>query len=178
MTGTENVRPPDPVAWDKYSDGGAGKPLPPKGEYTLVASKVELGRTNEGYLQATVDVTVQAPGTPHDGYLSRFNRFNTKNWPGKTTSGAADYLSAFGITGCSTDQEYEQAIQATLNRPFRAVLDWEIYDSATSYKLKGYDNFPTNTEGQKVSRVTHNGQTLFANVRIKYTISAIARKTA
>jgi hypothetical protein len=175
---TETIRPPDPVQWDKYSDGGSGKPLPPKGEYTLIPTKVEIGRTKEGYLQATVDVTVQAPGTPFDGYLSRFNRFNTKNWPGKATSGAADYLAAHGITGQQTDQEYEQALVATLNRPFTGMLDWEIYDSATGYNLRGYDNFPTNADGQKVSRVQHNGQTLFANVRIKYAKSAVPRKSA
>jgi hypothetical protein len=175
---TDNVRPPDPVQWDKYADGGSGKPMPPKGEYTLIPTKIEIGRTNQGYLQIMVDATVAAPGTPHDGFLTRFNRFNTKNWPGKATSGAADYLAGHGISGLGTDAEYEQAAMATTGRPFTAVLDWEIYDTASGYSLKGYDNFPTNASGEKVSRVVHNGQTLFANARIKFVRSALKKSAA
>jgi hypothetical protein len=174
----DNVRPPDPVQWDKYADSGAGKPMPPKGEYTLLPTKLEVGRTKEGYLQLTIDATITDPGKPWDGFLTRFNRFNTKNWPGKTTSGAADYLAGHGISGASTDAEYEQLALATLNRPFVASCDWEIYDSATSYSLKGYDNFPTNDKGEKVSRVVHNGQTLFANTRIKFVKSAVKKNSA
>jgi len=173
---TQTIRPPDPIQWDKYSDGGAGKVLPPKGEYTLTPTKLEVGRTSEGYLQVIVDVTVTDPGKPWDGFLSRFNRFNTKKWPNREGNGLGDYLRAHGIAGpLETDAQYEAAAQATLNRPFRGVLDWEIYDSATGFKLKGYENFPTDAQGQKVSRVNNNGTTHFANVRVKYPVSALKK---
>jgi hypothetical protein len=173
----QQLREPDPLKWNEYKDGGAGKPLPPKGEYNLITTKVEKGSTREGYLQYTIDAKVQAPGQPFDGFETRFNRFNTKKWDGREACGLGDYCRAHGINReLNTNADYEAAVNATQGRPFRAMLDWEIYDSATSYSLKGEDNFPQ-VNGVRQTSIKHptTGEKLFANVRIKYPISALKK---
>lgn len=182
---TDNIKPPDPIDWSSYEDGGGGKPLPPKGEYTLEVSAVTttaqdgtLLRSRDGYLQPVVDLKVVAPGQPHDGFLSRFNRFSTRKWPNKNASGIADYLRGFGFTGpFNTDQDYAAAMQATLGRRVQAMLDWEIYDSASGFSLKGMESFPTDKDGNKLSKIRHNNQDLYANVRVKYVVSAVKKTT-
>lgn len=174
---SEQLREPDPIDWSKYNDGGgSGKALPPKGEYLLQTTKVERGQTGEGYLQYTIDAKVIDPGQPWDGFETRFNRFNTKVWPGKEACGLADYCRSHGITATlNTNADYDQAVPATQGRTFRAGLDWEAYDNATQFRLKGMENFPSDPGGRKQSIIEHptTKQKLFANVRIKYPISAV-----
>ncbi len=171
----ETIQGPDPTDWEKvHSDRGAGKKLPPKGEYTFVIDKVELGRTGKGYLQMTVDAKVLAPGTPYDGFLTRFNRFNTQNWPGKKSSGAAELVSGIGVTGLTTDAEYQQVALALPGKAISGGLDWEAYDNATGFSLRKMENFPQLPDGSYQAYVEHNGQKVWANARIKYVKSAKA----
>lgn len=177
------IKAPDPVDWSTYEDGGSGKPLPPAGEYQLEVVEVKtkgddgkLLRSRSGYLQPIVDVKVIAPGQPYNEFLSRFNRFNTQKWKNRNGNPLADFLRGFGMTGpFGTDEEYAAAASATKGRRLTATLDWEIYDSATSFSLKGMDSFPEK-DGKRQSKVTHNGQEHFANVRIKFVKSAVAKK--
>lgn len=177
-----NAKAPDPVDWAAYEDGGAGKPLPPAGEYELEVVEVKTTddkgqhlRARSGYLQPIVDVKVIAPGAPHDGYLSRFNRFNTKKWSNRMGNPLADYLRGFGMTGpFNTDQDYIAGATATKGRRFRATLDWEAYDSATGLDVKGMDNFPLINDVRQ-TKIIKDGQTHFANVRIKFVRSAVKK---
>jgi hypothetical protein len=177
------VKAPDPVDWSAYEDGGSGKPLPPGGlEYDLEVVEVKtrnedgsLMRSRSGYLQPIVDVKVIAPGQAYNEFLSRFNRFNTQKWKNRNGNPLADFLRGFGMTGpFNTDEDYAAAATATKGRRLRATLDWEIYDSATSYSLKGMEAFPMK-DGKRMSKVTHNGQDLFANVRIKFVKSLVKK---
>lgn len=181
---TDNViMAPDPIEWGTYEDGGSGKPLPPSGEYELIVDSVtvrdqegKLLRSRKGYLQPVIDVKVVDPGKPHDGFLSKFNRFNTQKWSNRNGNPLADYLRGFGMTGpFTTDEEYANAALATKGRTLRATLDWEIYDSASSFSLKGMENFPLGAKGERLSKVRNNGQDHFANVRIKFVRSAVKK---
>lgn len=183
MMSDQAIRPPDPIDWINYDDGGTGRELPPcpKGanEYSFTPVKVEVDRTKEGYLMAVVDVRVNDPGKSWDGYVARFQRFSTKRWPGKNSSSAGDYLRGHGVRGpLTSDEQYESAFKATLNKPLRGGLDWEIYDSGSGFELKGYDNFPTDASGKKLSVIEHNGRKLFANVKVKYVKSTVPKATA
>ena len=177
------VKAPDPIDWGTYEDGGTGKPLPPKGEHTIeIVSVTTRGpdgqflRTLKGYLNPQVDFRVKAPGQSHDGFLSRFNRFNTQKWPNKNASGAADYLRGFGFTGpFTTDEEYATAFEATKGRQTQAGLDWEIYADSGAVNIKGMESFPTGADGKKQSKITSGGQTHYANVRVKYLISQVKK---
>lgn len=147
VNGTK-IAPPDKA--DYSYGGGVSKPLPPKGEYLFRTTKVELGRTNSGHLQAVIDAVIVAPGTPADGFETRFNRVNTKNWPNKPINGAAEYLRSIGAkTTPQTDAEYEAALKASVNSQFRGILDWEAYDSNLGVNLKGMGSFPLNTPDAK-----------------------------
>lgn len=179
------VKAPDPVDWSSYEDGGTGKPLPPGGlEYELEVMEVQtkgqdglLSRARSGYFQPVIDVKVIAPGQPHDGFLSRFNRFNTQKWTKRNGNPLADYLRGFGMTGpFGTDEEYASAALATKGRRLRATLDWEIYDSASGFSLKGMENFPVDAQGKRLTKVTNKGTEHYANVRIKFVKSAVQKK--
>jgi hypothetical protein len=181
MSDVATIKPPDPIDWNNYDDRGTGKPLPPKGEYQLIPVAIDTKRrTKEGYFQATVDFKVVAPGQPFDGYLSRFNRFSTKKWREDANSNpAADYLRGFGMKGpFGSDAEYEKAIMATLNRPAKGLADWEIYDSATGFSLKRYEDFPTDDKGNKLTMVEKDKKKHFANVKVRYLVSTVAKKAA
>jgi len=167
-----NVRPPDPIDWNSYDDGGSGKELPPKGDYQMVIEKVSItddDRTREGYLCAVVDAKIVDPGKPWDGFLTRFNRFSTKKWSTRNANPLADYLRGFGAKGpFVTDDDYRQAAMATVKQACRALCDWEIYDSASGFAIRGYDEFPTSADGKKLSVVQHGDQKLYANVRMRF----------
>lgn len=176
MADAVEARQADPVDWTNYDDGGAGKPLPPKGEYELETVTVKKERNKQGYLQMVADVKVIAPGQPFDGYLSRFNNFNTQKWPNRNGNGLADYLRGHGMAGpFNTDEEYEAAAMATVGRRFRGGVDWRVYDSATGFTVAKYEDFPTDASGRKATKVEHNSQTFFANVKVKYVVSQVKR---
>lgn len=164
-----DIRQPDPIDWTNYDDGGSGKELPPKGDYTILISGIEQDRTNEGYLQAIVEAKVVDPGKPWDGYLTRYNRFSTKKWPNRNANPLADYLRGFGAKGpFLTDADYINAMQATLNQQAVGHLDWELYDSASGERIRGMENFPTGPDGKKLTMVTRGENKLYANVRVRY----------
>jgi uncharacterized protein YaiE (UPF0345 family) len=178
------IKAPDPVDWSAYEDGGSGKPLPPAGEYQLEVVEVQTKgqdgkplRSKAGYLQPIIDVKVIAPGQPYNEFLSRFNRFNTQKWKNRNGNPLADYLRGFGLPGpFTTDDEYMNAAQATKGRRLTATLDWEIYDSASGFSLKGMDSFPTDANGNRVSKVKNGGTEHFANVRIKFVKSIVKKQ--
>ena len=150
------LKPPDPIDWDDTGSKGGSFKLVPKGEYTLVAREMpEKGATREGYLQFKFKTLyIVAPGTPYDSQEVRYTNVNTKNWPNRKGSSFSDFLLAAGIAfRPTTNEEYEAAIAATLNVPFRARLDWEAVckEGNYHYRLKGMENFPTDAEGAKIS---------------------------
>lgn len=149
------LKPPDPIEWDQYETGAKGAfRLAPKGEYVLVAHDLpEKGATKEGYLQYKFKVLkIQAPGTPWDQQEIRYTNVNTKRWPNRVGSSFGDYLLACGIAmRPATNEEYEQAIQATIGVPFRVRADWEAVckEGNYHYRLKNEENFPLDTESNE-----------------------------
>lgn len=176
------MREPDPVDWSKYQDGGSGKPLPPDGEYLLevvdISVKNEDGtlRTSrEGYFQPQYDVKVIAPGTPHDGYLSKFNKANTKKWARREGSPLGDYLRGFGIAGpFTTNEQYAAACLQTKGRRLTASLQWQAYNSGNGVNLKGMENFPIE-DGKRLTRIVKGSDTVFANAKVQFVKSALKK---
>lgn len=183
MTENANVKAPDPVDWSKYQDGGAGKPLPPDGEYALEVVAVNttaddnttLLRSREGYFQPTYDVKVIAPGAPHDGYLSRFNRANTKKWAKREGCPLGDLLRGAALKGpFTTDAEYQAAVKSLQGRRINATMQWEIYDSSSGFQLSGMDSFPL-VDGVRQTKVIKDGNTFYANAKVRFVKSALAK---
>lgn len=137
-TNTPQAQKPDPIDWKTY-DAGGFKPMPlPGSGYTLKVQKVDFGpnpgaaptRNSGGYLQATVDFEVVAPGDPYNGYLVRFNRFSTKKWAKRNGNPMGDLLKGAGSQAQpQTDADYVKALQAITNQTVTGSLKWEIYSS-------------------------------------------------
>jgi hypothetical protein len=184
---TPNVKKPDPVDWTH--DGF--KPLPPAGTYSLKTTKVDIleNRDKDGYLQAKIDAKIMAPNTPYDGHEVRFTRVTTRNWPNRPINSAAEYLKACGAKVAPQDDAgYTNALKATVNAQFKALVDWEAYkkDGALGIdiNMKGMDTFPLNkknaagvltapklAEGVPVPFVMAGpkaDQKVYANTRIRF----------
>lgn len=147
---------PDQVEWDKYEEGG--KPLPPKGEYTLKApaafNKEDFTKGAAGQLIVKVDSEIVEG--PYAGFKLRYQTVSAKKYSNRNASQAGDYLRACGIVAQpKTNAEYAAAIQSTAGRVYRAQLDWSAYDSPTKYEVKGWENFPDNETGGKKGFVLH-----------------------
>lgn len=180
------LRPPDPVDFDKQTTGsGSTRPkMPPQGEFTLLTVDIAAdpnepkNRSKEGYFQPVLTYKVVDPGQPHDNYEMRYQRLSTKKWPNKESNSALDYLRAHGIDARpTTDAEYASLILQTLNRPFRAMVDWRAYDSATQEKRNGMTSFPQRADGsyQPWFTATGGGDTkVFANAEVKFFKTAVA----
>ncbi len=175
------MRQPDPVDYDKQTTGATTRPrMPVTGEYTLLTTSIEWldreGRpatTKAGYKQATLTFKVIDPGQPHDNYEMRYQRINTQKWPGKESNSMLDYLRAHGIQERpQTNEDYEALINTTLNRPFRAMVDWRAYDKATAKAFKTMTAFPKRDDGngyQPWILAEGGGDTkIFANAEVKY----------
>lgn len=141
---TPQVQKPDPIDWKTYNAGGF-VPMPPPGPgYSLKVTKVDFGanpaaaptRNKDGYLQATVDFEVVAPGQPYDGAKVLYSRFSTKKWANRNGNPMGDLLKSVGSQAQpQTDQDYVKALGAIVNQVAKASLKWEIYSQEHSLNL-------------------------------------------
>lgn len=174
------LREPDPIDFDRQTTGTTTvRPkMPPQGEYSLLPVGCEWGADRSGYLMGTMTFRVIDPNQPHDNYEMRYQRVSTKKWPSRESSSILDYLKAHGITARpSTNAEYQALVSSTLNRPFRAVVDWRAYDKASQETVKGMEQFPKRADGSFQPWITAKGggdTKVFANVEVKFYKDAVS----
>jgi hypothetical protein len=145
---------------------GAPKPFPLAGRYTVRAPESFTKESftqakSSGALVARVDPTIV--GGQYDGYQIRGVRVSAKPYvdrkSGKETSQMAKYVSACGQEGefPGDAQAQADAVERTANTIYEAVVDWEIDDNASGFKLRGMENFPKDANGNPVRFVTLDG---------------------
>lgn len=175
-----NLAAMEPLDWDGYKDSQEATPPPPKGRYTFrAAADIPLNTTQKGALSAQIDPTVVGPS--HEGAVLKFARVNGTTFKrgSATVSFLGDYLRACrSPLRPTTPDEWIAAVQATAGAVFEAEGDWEAYDSATSWRLKGMENFPDDGKGGKSPWVKvpvaegEEARTIRANFKITRFIAA------
>lgn len=126
--------------------------LPVAGRYTLRAPDnfptSAFGRTKKGALQIQIDPTIAAGD--NEGFTVRFIKVSgtVYNRGDKRVSQIGDYLRATGFKGTLSDEQAQaDAVEATANKTYEAILDWRVYETATGYSLEGMTRFPKNEDG-------------------------------
>lgn len=166
-----NLNEPDQVDWAAYqtASAGSGKPLPPAGTYTGVAEKFEY-QSKDGKLVVLADpIKIVAP--TNAGYDLRFTRISSKKYSNRNASPLGDYLKAqASLAQPRSNQDYVDAVEQTVGRPFQFQLDWEAYDKETGETLaRTMADFPDDGQGGKQRFITNpaTGNKVWANARIK-----------
>lgn len=197
-----NLKEPAQVDWDALSGSKWQAPPPafgPDGKaivYYGTTVPVE-DKPDEDNLNFLLDPIKLVKAGAYDGYQIRFVRastkvitdFNTKLPKKGNPNKLAQYLRAAGVqVKPQTNADYRAAVKTTANKPFAFTIDWEAYNKDNQESVKGFFNFPLDSNGQRKS-ILHkgdvialtdnkgvpNGQTytvvsdvLFANARLKY----------
>lgn len=167
-----NLDTPDQIDWDQYQGvgTGTGKPIPAAGTYTVVTPDNIEYDAKDGKLIAKLD-PLKVIGPTNAGYEVRFTRISTKKYSNRNASPAGDYFKAHGLqTRPASQQDYLDAFQSTLGRPFQVDLDWEAYDKETRETIaKSMADFPDDGQGGKQRFIVNpaTGNKVWANVRVK-----------
>lgn len=175
------LREPDPIAADKYVDGGKGfVPNPPKGVYTLITTAVEWGSSKDNYLQGTLTHKVQAPGEVYDGHEIRFHRISTKRWPNREGSSMGDYTRGHAVpTIPPNNAGWMALVDGLVGRPFEAGVDWKAYDAATGTDIKGQEAFPDLPSGKKQDFILvgsgEGAVKVYARTEVKFIVSKVGK---
>lgn len=170
-----SLQAPDSIEWDQYQSSGEFMPPPPKGKYMGQApTAFAFGGTAKGQLSVTIDpIVIQGPTS--QGYKVRFTRASVTRWPNKMGSMLGDYLRSNGVVAQpQTNEEYVSLVEATSNRVFPFLLDWEAYDKETGETTKGYDSFPSDGNGGRIPYIiTNDGRKVYANARVQSFVSSV-----
>jgi hypothetical protein len=158
------LSPVETLDLENYADQRETFVLPRKGVYTLQAPEsfpaAAFSATRAGYLSAQIDPTIMGPSNV--GFKLRFIKVSAKPFSrsGKTVSQMGDYLRACGIKQrLASPQELANAVEATANQMYQAVLDWRAYDKETGFSLEGMERFPLNDKGEHLPYVEVPGTT-------------------
>ena len=152
-----DLKEPETSYWDDYEDpksGGSGSALLPKGEYLvqIVPGSMDFQADKQRNLVAVT--TLRVLDGPEAGKEVRFQRFSVRPYPYRRGSEAGDLLRVVrpGVTPRS-NTEWEQALRGCEGMPFKAYGDWEAYDKQTGQSLKGMENFPVGSDGERIGVV-------------------------
>ena len=185
--------PLDNFDYDNYVDGGnTSFAPPPEGVYTAQAPIIHndgtlvLSDTNdfrpssEGILMLRVDpITIVTP--EYKGRTVRFQQFSTKKYAKREGSQVLDFLRACGLAvRPKSNDEMRAACVMASGRTFKFALIWEAFNKDTKETTSGYENFPPDPQNpsKRLSYVIDpydNSKKWYANSRVKYFISAVAK---
>lgn len=172
----------DVVDFDKYQDGQPSYAPPDEGKYFGKAPVIDdtaFGQTKENYLKVTIDpITICNNTAPAEGYKVRFTNLSAKKYKNREGSQVLDYLRACGIAARPTTvEELKSLIKSTSGRVFQFTLVWEAYDKETQEETSGQENFPVDPANptKHLPYITKGDRRVWANGRMRYTISAVGR---
>lgn len=181
ISNLQNLQAGEPLDWETYKDAQELPPPPAKGRYQVRApDSFTFSATREGYLSAQVDPVIVGPQAA--GTVIKYARVSAKPFQrgGARVSMIGDYIRATGSTARPrTPEEQATAIEQTMGAVYQVDLDWEAYDSQTSWRLSGMENFPSDGNGGHIPWVkvpnTPEGEeprTIRANAKIVRFVAA------
>lgn len=152
------------VNFEEYVDASEFPPPIPEGIYTFVSEVQDakaglFSASKDKYLVATLKDVVS--GGEFDGASITFDRISNKPFErsGVKVNMMTDFLRATGNTSRPrTHDEYAQAIETSLGRPWKGQVQWEAYcnhkdtleATKDAWSLKGMGNFEAiGTSGQR-----------------------------
>lgn len=185
-----NLREPDTFDFDSYQDGGgSGKSFTPPDEGKYIGripmlTDENLKWTAAGYrkLEFDFDIIDAAPRADGTQPQVRYASFSAKKYSNREGSQLLDLFRSVGVDARPKSwEEYDAICKQLSGRTFQFQLQWEAYNKDSDENVRGQDNFPPdpNNPGKRLGYVIdqYDGtKRWWANAKIKYTISAIAKK--
>lgn len=174
----------DAVDFDKYQDGGGATSYAPpdEGKYfgkLPIIDDTSFDKTQEDYLKLKVDpIEIVNAQNGANGYKVRFSHFSAKKYKNREGSQVLDLMRACGVAARPQNVEELKAICKSLSgRTFQFTLQWEAYNKETQETTQGQENFPVDptNPGKRLPYIQDGDKRVWANGRLRYTISALGK---
>ena len=178
--GLQPLSPEDRVEYGKgYEAGGEYQVPPPEGGYLVQTIGAKL-KAHKGFLafDFTGQIAANAKGEKvGEGYKVYQSSISIKKYKNRNGSPAGDYLAAHGIvfTNEPNEQDYANAITATVGRTAPFSGQWEGFCKDCEETLEGSAQFPVAADGTKLHKrpCPQCKKDVFARLRVNRWVSTV-----